>query len=61
LWLKKVRVKLSTQHPNTAFIVTFFEIYGGKCYDLLNKGAKINILEDKNNSVSFPPVLKRKS
>ena len=28
-----------------------FEIYGGKCFDLLNQKAKLQILEDKNNKI----------
>jgi kinesin family protein 2/24 len=31
--------------------VSFFEIYGGKCYDLLNSKATLAILEDKNNNI----------
>ena len=30
---------------------SFYEIYGGKCYDLLNGKRKINILEDKKNNL----------
>jgi len=29
----------------------FFEIYGGRCYDLLNKRKKLKILEDGNNQI----------
>jgi len=36
---------------NVSFMVSFFEIYGGRCYDLLNNKNKLNILEDKNNNV----------
>jgi len=32
-------------------VVSFFEIYGGKCYDLLNGKAALAILEDKNNNI----------
>ena len=28
-----------------------FEIYGGKCMDLLNNKKKLQILEDKNNKI----------
>jgi|TARA_B110000305_G_C19206513_1_gene523778 kinesin family protein 2/24 len=28
-----------------------FEIYGGKCFDLLNNKKKLQILEDKNNKI----------
>ena len=33
--------------------VSFFEIYGGRCYDLLNKRKKLKILEDGDNRVIF--------
>lgn len=36
---------------NPSFYISFFEIYGGRCYDLLNNKNKLNILEDKNNNV----------
>ena len=47
------KVRASPVHPNTGFFLAFFEIYGGECYDLLNKGCKIKILEDKNGAVRF--------
>lgn len=34
-------------------MVSFFEIYGGRCYDLLNNKNKLNILEDKNSNVAL--------
>lgn len=33
------------------FFMSFFEIYGGKCMDLLNNKKKLQILEDKNNKI----------
>lgn len=33
------------------FYLSFYEIYGGRCYDLLNKQNKLNVLEDKNQNV----------
>ena len=37
--------------PESLLKVSFYEIYGGNCYDLLNEKAKVQILEDKNNNV----------
>jgi kinesin family member 2/24 len=31
--------------------MSMFEIYGGKCMDLLNNKKKLQILEDKNNKI----------
>lgn len=33
------------------FNISFFEIYGGKCFDLLNQRAKLSILEDGNGAI----------
>lgn len=33
--------------------VSFFEIYGGRCYDLLNGKAPLTILEDKNSNIQI--------
>ena len=33
------------------FSVSFFEIYGGRCFDLLNERAKLTILEDGNGNI----------
>ena len=30
------------------FFVSFYEIYGGKLFDLLNSKNKLNVLEDRN-------------
>lgn len=32
-------------------VVSFFEIYGGICYDLLNNKAPLHILKDKNDNI----------
>ena len=45
--------KSSPFHKNMQFIISFYEIYSGNCCDLLNKGNKVNILEDKNHSVQL--------
>ena len=34
-----------------SFYISFFEIYGGRCFDLLNERAKLTILEDGNNNI----------
>jgi len=31
--------------------MSMFEIYGGKCMDLLNNKKKLQILEDQNNKI----------
>ena len=38
------------------FIVSFFEIYGGRCYDLFNNRARLNILEDGNSNIIISGV-----
>ena len=38
-------------HPDADFFMSMFEIYGGKCMDLLNNKKKLQILEDKNNKI----------
>jgi kinesin family protein 2/24 len=35
------------------FYVSFFEIYGGRLYDLLNNRNKLSVLEDKNQKVQI--------
>lgn len=37
----------------TSFSVGFFEIYGGKAFDLLNGKKKLMILEDANNKIQI--------
>lgn len=34
--------------------VSFFEIYGGRCLDLLNEKNVLNILEDKSGIIQIP-------
>jgi kinesin family member 2/24 len=34
-----------------SFYVSFFEIYGGRCFDLLNERTKLTILEDGNGNI----------
>jgi kinesin family protein 2/24 len=37
--------------PTSCVFVSFYEIYGGRCFDLLANKNKVQILEDKNNNV----------
>jgi kinesin family protein 2/24 len=39
---------------NYKIAVSYFEIYGGKCLDLLNEKNVLNILEDKNGNIQIP-------
>jgi len=43
----------NTQYADRApkFYISFFEIYGGKLFDLLNGRAKLAVLEDKNQKI----------
>ena len=47
--------RASKNHPNKKFdfYVSFFEIYGGRLYDLLNNKNKLSVLEDKNQKVQI--------
>jgi kinesin family protein 2/24 len=40
-------------HKKLEFYVSFFEIYGGRLYDLLNNKNKLQVLEDKNQKVQI--------
>ncbi len=40
-------------NKNFEFYVSFFEIYGGRLYDLLNAKNKLQVLEDKNQKVQI--------
>jgi kinesin family protein 2/24 len=35
------------------FYISFFEIYGGRLFDLLNHKYKLSVLEDKNQKVQI--------
>lgn len=35
------------------FYISFFEIYGGRLFDLLNNKNKLQVLEDKNQKVQI--------
>jgi kinesin family protein 2/24 len=43
--------KIATGKSGIEFYMSMFEIYGGKCMDLLNNKKKLQILEDKNNKI----------
>lgn len=43
----------SYRNMGVQFSISFFEIYGGKVYDLLNNREQLTILEDKNNNVQI--------
>ncbi|CAD8188991.1 unnamed protein product [Paramecium octaurelia] len=51
--------KLINASPSFKIVVSFFEIYGGKCYDLLNNKAPLQILEDKNNNIQVQGLIER--
>ena len=38
-------------YPDYKIYLSFYEIYGGRCYDLLNKKAKVQVLEGSDNQV----------
>ena len=48
-----VRDLFSMKSSGYQFYMSFYEIYGGRCFDLLNSNKKVTILEDGNNNVSF--------
>jgi len=37
--------------PAPCFYISFYEIYGGRCFDLLNRRAKLSILEDGSGNI----------
>ena len=43
--------KIAQGKSGIEFFMSMFEIYGGKCMDLLNNKKKLQILEDKNNKI----------
>ncbi|TSM20231.1 Kinesin-like protein KIF2C [Bagarius yarrelli] len=45
------------RHTDLCPYVTFFEIYNGKVFDLLNKKAKLRVLEDENQQVQVVGLL----
>ena len=38
---------------NYTVTVSFFEIYGGRCLDLLNEKAAVNIMEDGSGNIQI--------
>ncbi len=43
--------KIAGPKQGIEFYMSMFEIYGGKCMDLLNNKKKLQILEDRNNKI----------
>jgi len=41
--------------------VSYYEIYGGKVYDLLNNHASLKLLEDKNGNITVSGILEREA
>lgn len=41
---------------NASYTVSFFEIYGGKCFDLLNNKNPLIVQEDYNNKIQIPEL-----
>ena len=52
---------LAKKHKGVKFQMSFYEIYGGRVYDLLNKGKRVQILEDGNNNVQIQGILEREA
>lgn len=40
-------------------VVGFFEIYAGRCLDLLNEKNVLNILQDKSNNIQIQGIMER--
>ncbi|EGR30151.1 kinesin motor domain protein, partial [Ichthyophthirius multifiliis] len=54
------------QHENYAskkgrFFISFFEIYGGRCYDLLNNKQQLIILEDKSGQIQIQNLFEKEA
>mmetsp|Transcript_9728 Transcript_9728/g.8692 ORF Transcript_9728/g.8692 Transcript_9728/m.8692 type:complete len:550 (-) Transcript_9728:141-1790(-) len=47
----------SSYHENTQVVVSYFEIYGGRCQDLLNNRERLNVREDGNGEVVVSELL----
>lgn len=43
----------NNKEKNLNIFISFYEIYGGRLYDLLNNRAKLQVLEDKNQTVQI--------
>lgn len=44
---------MKSSNKRFEFYVSFFEIYGGRLFDLLNNKNKLQVLEDKNQKVQI--------
>jgi len=49
--------KTTQKSSNASFFASYFEIYRGKVYDLLNSKEKLEILEDANNEVQIQGLM----
>lgn len=45
--------QVQSQNKKFDFYISFFEIYGGRLFDLLNNKNKLQVLEDKNQKVQI--------
>ena len=45
--------ELNKRNKNFNLYISFFEIYGGRLFDLLNNKAKLQVLDDKNGKVQI--------
>ena len=45
--------ELNKRNKNFNIYISFFEIYGGRLFDLLNNKAKLQVLDDKNGKVQI--------
>lgn len=61
--LQESIVKELFQYTQKKYTVTvsFFEIYGGRCLDLLNEKQALNILEDKANNIQIQGLTEKDS
>jgi kinesin family protein 2/24 len=49
----------SMASQTAVFCVSFYEIYGGKCFDLLNGREKLKIMEDRNGNIQVAGLVEK--